>query len=135
MPFDSRWKSSELCWQCAPDAVSRYFLQSIAVSSRQVMPPRMSPGKAPGASCWFGALDFPRGRPLWPRCRPRCIRSSHLATTRLRSSSCRWCSMPSRRAPRASGGPGASGISTMWRPLCVSFVDAVILPIWNGWPT
>ena len=22
------------------------------------------PGKAPGASCWFGALDFPRGRPL-----------------------------------------------------------------------
>ena len=93
------------------------------------------PGEGTGASCWFGALDFPRGRPLWPRCRPQCIRSSHLATTRLRSSSCRWCSMPSRRAPRASGGPGASGISTMWWPLCVSFVDAVILPIWNGWPT
>ena len=35
-------------WQCAPDAVSKYFLQSIAVSWRQVMPPRMSPGEGTG---------------------------------------------------------------------------------------
>ena len=97
--------------------------------------PRMFPGKAPGASCWFGALAFPLGKHSWPRCRPRCIHSLRLATTRLRSSSCRWCSMPLRRALRASVVPGASGTSITWRPSCVSFVDAVILPIWNGWPT
>ena len=37
--------------------------------------------------------------------------------------------------PSRFRGPGASGVSTMRRPLCVSFVDAAILPIWNGWPT